>query len=58
MNILYFLLGIIVNFIWGFAFLIPYYLRDIDPVLIVLSRYFFLRNHFSYFVIRQTSTLA
>lgn len=41
MNILFILLGITVNCIWGFAFLIPYYLRDLDPLLIVLSRYFF-----------------
>lgn len=41
MNIFYILLGIIVNFIWGLAFFVPYYLQNIDPVLIVLSRYFF-----------------
>lgn len=41
MNFFYLLLGIIVNCIWGLAFLIPYYLSAIDPVLIVLSRYFF-----------------
>lgn len=41
MTILYILLGILANFIWGLAFLVPYYLKDIDPILLTLSRYFF-----------------
>lgn len=41
MTFLYILLGIFVNCIWGLAFLVPYYLKDIDPILLTLSRYFF-----------------
>lgn len=41
MNPFYILLGIVVNFIWGLAFFVPYYLTNIDPILVVLSRYFF-----------------
>ncbi len=37
---LYISLGIAVNFIWGTAFLIPYYLSDINPIAISLGRYF------------------
>ncbi len=32
-------LGILVNCIWGFAFLIPHLLSDVDPILITLGRY-------------------
>lgn len=41
MTFIYILLGILVNSIWGLAFLVPYYLKDIDPILLTLSRYFF-----------------
>lgn len=41
MNIFYIFLGITVNFFWGLVFLVPYYLKNIDPMLIVLSRFFF-----------------
>lgn len=37
----YILLAIAVNFIWGLAFLIPYYLIDVNPVIIVSGRYIF-----------------
>jgi drug/metabolite transporter (DMT)-like permease len=37
---LYILLGIVVNFVWGTAFLIPYYLSDTSPTAIALGRYF------------------
>jgi drug/metabolite transporter (DMT)-like permease len=33
------LLGILVNCIWGFAFLVPHLLSDVDPILITLGRY-------------------
>jgi drug/metabolite transporter (DMT)-like permease len=33
------LLGIVANFIWGLAFLIPYALSAVDPVLITVGRY-------------------
>lgn len=33
------LLGIVVNCIWGFAFLVPHLLSDVDPILITLGRY-------------------
>lgn len=33
------LVGIIVNCIWGTAFLIPYWLSDINPVAIAIGRY-------------------
>ncbi|MCE0494734.1 DMT family transporter [Vibrio salinus] len=35
----YIFLGIIVNFIWGSAFLIPYYFSSLDPNIIALGRY-------------------
>lgn len=41
MNLFFILLGILVNFIWGLAFFVPYYLDKVDPILLVLSRYFF-----------------
>jgi drug/metabolite transporter (DMT)-like permease len=33
------LLGILVNCIWGFAFLVPHLLSEVDPILITLGRY-------------------
>ncbi|WP_372425024.1 DMT family transporter [Salinarimonas chemoclinalis] len=33
------LLGILVNCIWGFAFLVPHLLSQVDPVLLTLGRY-------------------
>lgn len=41
MNIPYLLLGILVNLVWGLAFFVPYSLKQVDPALLVLSRYFF-----------------
>lgn len=40
MNKIHILLGIVVNFIWGLAFLVPYYLSNTNPVLITFGRYF------------------
>jgi drug/metabolite transporter (DMT)-like permease len=36
---LYIYLAIAVNFIWGLAFLVPYYLQDVNPIVIVMGRY-------------------
>jgi hypothetical protein len=37
LNILY---AVAVNCIWGLAFVIPEYLRDVDPAVVALGRYF------------------
>lgn len=36
----YILFGIMVNFIWGLAFFIPYYLSNTNPAVITFGRYF------------------
>ena len=35
----YIFLGVVVNCLWGTAFLVPYYLTDINPVAIAIGRY-------------------
>lgn len=35
----YIFLGIIVNCLWATAFLVPYYLSDINPIVITIGRY-------------------
>jgi len=57
----YIFLGIVVNCLWGTAFLVPYYLTDINPVAIAIGRYLvygMVSLVFAFFMIKKLHQLT